>query len=74
MQNNNAEYELFDSKKTSDKNTVNIPLPADEIINLKIIPYYKNNENFYFGEPIYLNTIKTPANNAGENWWNNNFD
>lgn len=40
-----------------------------------VIPYFKNeNQNFY-GEEIILNKIKSPTNNVvGDDWWSNEFD
>ncbi len=71
---NNIEYEIFDSNKSVDKTHAKLNLMSNKEYKIKIVPYYKNNDNVFYGNAIYLNKIKTPANDAGADWWNNNFD
>ena len=71
---NGIENIIFDSKLKQNKEMVKIDLSANNIYSMNITPYFYKDEQIFLGKPIYLDTIKTPANNAGADWWDNNFD
>ncbi len=49
-------------------------LPNTEY-SYSIIPYFKGKNQTFYGDEIYLNKIKTPANEiAGEDWWSDELN
>ncbi len=63
----------YDTKNFSDKSFFVDYINDNSVYEYKIIPYYKNNEEIFFGEEIILDKIKLPTNNVGNDWWKDNF-
>ncbi len=65
----NKDKELvYDSKK--DKKDVYIEnLIENQTYSYSIIPYYEINGEVFYGDEIILDTIKTPSELLGDNWW-----
>ena len=73
---NNDIIELYDSAKNGKTTEV---LDSDIKSNTEyvysIIPYFKGENQIYYGEEIVLDKIKTPTNLlVGDRWWINDID
>lgn len=70
---NGKKINEYDTVNFSDKSTFVDNINDTSIYEYIIIPYYKNNEQIFFGEEILLDKIKLPTNNVGNDWWKDNF-
>lgn len=62
---------IYDSKINGKKNIITDSLKGDiQTCVYSVIPYYKNEDGEYYGEEIFLDEIKLPSVNLGNNeWW-----
>ena len=62
---------VFDTKVNKQLTFYDYNIKDNSIYSYYVIPYYIYNGKEYKGNKIYLDKIKTPINNIGENWWLN---
>ncbi len=70
---NNIKLEVFDSIK----DTNNFFIDYNALPNIKYtytaLPYYKTDNKIFYGEEIYIDSIRL-SNSKIDNWWNNEFE
>ncbi len=66
---NGKKKEVFDTIKNNSYTFIDKDIIAGNSYSYSIVPYYINENKIYYGKEIFLEKIKSPTNNAGDNWW-----
>ncbi len=66
---NGAKTLVYDSKNATTKFFIDKSLEYNTEYEYSIIPYYDNGNKSYYGKEIFLDKIKTPPFNGGDDWW-----
>ena len=71
---NGMKKAVFDTKFSKTNNFIDKEIEPNKIYQYSVVPYYIYDQKEYFGKEIYLDKIKTPNVQFGDDWWNNDLE
>ena len=71
---NGKKIEVYDSLKNKSNEYIEKNILTNKTYSFSVVPYYIADGKTYYGKEFYLEKIKSPTINAGDNWWDKNIN
>lgn len=70
---NDKYKKIYDTLNNNKNEFIDTEIISECVLDYKVVPYYFDGKNKYFGKEIYLEKIKSPTI-VGDEWWQNELN